>query len=157
LYCKFSKQTKANKKESANIKMAAAIQVESFVVGIIYFIVAFIGVIWLLLLKGLFKKQIFLQRKLFGFIILSCLTRGVLHAILNQLCGRNLRGQDENVDCARVIDRIYMSLDILASLFNFTIYLTLTAFWYVKRRRNATIDRCFSFVSMFDMIMPRDD
>jgi len=127
--------------------LVAKINWEQFPMGVIFLSLSLVAFVWLVSLRGVFKNQILLQRQLFMFLCLHFLSRGVQQAILHQFCFRDL---DNRPSYCYYMDRVSMTLDLLSSALNFTIYSILVSFWaekyYGMRRENG------GFHSMFFLL-----
>ncbi|KAF0979991.1 hypothetical protein FDP41_001144 [Naegleria fowleri] len=109
-----------------NTTMTGGVNWEQFPQGVLSCIACIVSLIWFCCsLKGMFKNQISLQRKLFVMIFCSCFIRTMQSLIFNQLCFRYNR---DNPICP-YISKVSQILDIYASSSNFVIYLILGLYW----------------------------
>lgn len=100
--------------------------VRYFPLGVLNFVLFVIALIWLFSVRGVFKNQISLQRKLFLFIAINCLCRSFQNALFPQIC---FDGRERESYCTDFVLRVQLVFDILGSANNFTVYLILSSFW----------------------------
>lgn len=92
-----------------------------------YFMIASVALVWTLGTRGLFKKQISLQRRLFGFIFLSSTTRLLQCGVISQICFKSNDYIPFNY--CDYMYRTSQALDLFSSEFNFLIYFVLSCYW----------------------------
>lgn len=102
----------------------------TFFLGVVFLVGTVISSVWMLSLRGILRKQIFLQRSLFLFITLAYFTRTLQHLVLNQICPGKGKGISDEPICEVWLTHLNQFFDLLAQSFNFIVYLILSCFWY---------------------------
>ncbi|KAL9650275.1 hypothetical protein ABK040_014930 [Willaertia magna] len=106
----------------------ARVNYEQLPTGLLFALVSLISLLWFLLnLKGIFKSQISLQRRLFFALFCSCFLRAFQQLVCNQICFRNSVNFDEPI--CKTFSKLSQILDLIISAFNFIVYLILALFW----------------------------
>jgi len=105
----------------------ASVNYEQLPQAIGYLLVGIIAFFWVFCTRGLFKKQISLQRRLFAFIFLSCFTRGIQAGIFSQICFKST--DDVAYSMCDYFHRTSQMLDLFSSEFNFLVFFVLSCFW----------------------------